>query len=115
MEIQYSQLKLNHLNDLPSTKAARGGIFSGVFQQGRQGTSQGQEDFELSWYLFFQHRESHLVGFCIFESDCAYKLPISDIFHAFCRCLVLEDKLNSVGRVHNLASDAIYQLPKFTG
>ncbi len=38
-----------------STKAAGGGIFSGVFQQGRQGTSQGQEDFELSWYLFFQH------------------------------------------------------------
>ncbi len=40
---------------MPSTKAARGGIFSGVFQQGRQGTSQGQEGFELSWYLFFQH------------------------------------------------------------
>ena len=55
MEIQYSQLKINHLNDTPSTKAAGGGIFSGVFQQGRQGTSQGQEDFELSWYLFFQH------------------------------------------------------------
>ncbi len=55
MEIQYSQLKKNHLNDTPSTKAAGGGIFSGVFQQGRQGTSQGQEDFELSWYLFFQH------------------------------------------------------------
>ncbi len=54
MEIQYSQLKINHLNDTPSTKAAGGGIFSGVFQQGRQGTSQGQEDFELSWYLFFK-------------------------------------------------------------
>jgi hypothetical protein len=55
MEIQYSLLKINHLNDTPSTKAAGGGIFSGVFQQGRQGTSQGQEDCELSWYLFFQH------------------------------------------------------------
>ncbi len=43
MEIQYSQLKINHLNDTPSTKAAGGGIFSGVFQQGRQGTSQGQK------------------------------------------------------------------------
>ncbi len=31
MEIQYSQLKINHLSDTPSTKAARGGIFSGVF------------------------------------------------------------------------------------
>jgi hypothetical protein len=55
MEIQYSQLKINHLSDTPSTKAAGGGIFSGVFTQGRQGTTQGQEDFELSWYLFFQH------------------------------------------------------------
>jgi hypothetical protein len=54
MDIQYSQLKMNHLNNTPSTKADRGGIFSGVFQKGRQGTSQGQEDFELSWYLFFQ-------------------------------------------------------------
>ncbi len=59
MEIQYSQLKTNHLNDTPSTKAAGGGIFSGVFQQGRQGTSQGQEDFELSWYLFFQQLSSY--------------------------------------------------------
>ena len=55
MEIQYSQLKINHLSDASSTKAAGGGIFSSVFNQGRQGTIQGQEDFELSWYLFFQH------------------------------------------------------------
>jgi hypothetical protein len=33
MEIQYSQLKINHLNDVPSTKAAGGGIFSGVFNK----------------------------------------------------------------------------------
>ena len=31
MEIYHSQLKINHLSDTPSTKAARGGIFSGVF------------------------------------------------------------------------------------
>ncbi len=54
MEIQYLPPKINHLRDTPSTKAAEGGIFSGVFNQGRQGTTQGQEDFELSWYLFFQ-------------------------------------------------------------
>jgi hypothetical protein len=54
MEIQYSQHKINHLSNTPSTKAAGGRIFSGVFTQGRQGTTQGQEDFELSWYLFFQ-------------------------------------------------------------
>ncbi len=30
MEIQYSQLKINHLNDTPSTKAVKGGIYSGV-------------------------------------------------------------------------------------
>jgi hypothetical protein len=29
-EIQYSQLEINHLNDTPSTKAAGGGIYSGV-------------------------------------------------------------------------------------
>jgi hypothetical protein len=33
IEIQYSQLKINHLNDTPSTKAAGGGIFSGVFNK----------------------------------------------------------------------------------
>jgi hypothetical protein len=27
----YSQLKINHLKDTPSTKAAGGGIYSGVF------------------------------------------------------------------------------------
>jgi hypothetical protein len=68
MEIQYSQLKINHLNDTPSTKAAGGGIFSGVFQQGRLGTSQGQEDFELSWYLFFQHCPRWLVPAAIVGS-----------------------------------------------
>jgi hypothetical protein len=62
MEIQYSQLKINHLNDTPSTKAAGSKIFSGVFQQGRQGTSQGQEDFELSWYLFFQQGVISMVS-----------------------------------------------------
>ena len=30
MEIQYSQLKINNLDDTPSTKAAGGGIYSGV-------------------------------------------------------------------------------------
>jgi hypothetical protein len=30
MEIQYSQLNINHLKDTPSTKAAGGGIYSGV-------------------------------------------------------------------------------------
>ena len=30
MEIQYSQLKINHLNNTPSTKAAGGRIYSGV-------------------------------------------------------------------------------------
>ncbi len=29
-EIKYSQLKINHLNDTPSTKAAGGRIYSGV-------------------------------------------------------------------------------------
>ncbi len=76
MKIQYSQLKINHLKDTPSTKAAGGGIFSGVFQQGRQGTSQGQEDFELSWYLFFQQcawikKHNNCQGFRFF-TDMSY-------------------------------------------
>ncbi len=54
MEIQHTQLKIKHLSDTPSTKAAGGGIFSGVITQGRPGTTQGQEDFEISCYLFFQ-------------------------------------------------------------
>ena len=33
MEIQYSQLKRNHLNNMPSTKAAGDGIYSGVFDK----------------------------------------------------------------------------------
>ncbi len=50
---------------MPSTKAAGGGIFSGVFQQERQGTSQGQEDFKLSWYLFFQQTTCNKIAiFC---------------------------------------------------
>jgi hypothetical protein len=30
-EIKYSPLKINHLNDMPSTKTAGGEIYSGVF------------------------------------------------------------------------------------
>ena len=33
MEIQYSQLKINHLNNTPSTKAAGGRDLSGVFNK----------------------------------------------------------------------------------
>jgi hypothetical protein len=33
VELKYSQLKINHLNDTPSTKAVRGGIYSGVFDK----------------------------------------------------------------------------------
>jgi hypothetical protein len=33
MEIQYSQLKINHLNDTPSTKAAGGGVLVVCFSK----------------------------------------------------------------------------------
>jgi hypothetical protein len=33
VELKYSQLNINHLNDTPSTKAVRGGIYSGVFDK----------------------------------------------------------------------------------
>ncbi len=71
MEIQHSQLKINHLSDTPSTKAAGGGIFSGVFNQGRPGTIQGQKDFELSCYLFFQ--QNPLLFFV--QNDPAIMIP----------------------------------------
>ena len=39
---------------MPSTKAAGGGIFSGVFIKDVKVQLKVKEDFELSWYLFFQ-------------------------------------------------------------
>jgi hypothetical protein len=33
VELKYSQLKINHLNDTPSTKAVGCGIYSGVFDK----------------------------------------------------------------------------------
>jgi hypothetical protein len=50
-EMKYSQLKINHLNDTPSTEAA-GGRISGVLNKNvkvprSQGGARG--------YLFFQH------------------------------------------------------------
>ncbi len=33
VELKYSQLKINHLNNTPSTKAVGGGIYSGVFNK----------------------------------------------------------------------------------
>jgi hypothetical protein len=33
VELKYSQLKINHLNNMPSTKAVGGGIYSVVFDK----------------------------------------------------------------------------------
>ena len=33
VDLKYSQLKINYLNNTPSTKAAGGGIYSGVFDK----------------------------------------------------------------------------------
>jgi hypothetical protein len=33
VELKYSQFKINHLNNTPSTKAVGGGIYSGVFNK----------------------------------------------------------------------------------
>ncbi len=53
-----------------------------MFTQGRPGTTQGQEDFELSWYLFFQHICStyHTVlkaspGAAIFGCNMLFNIP----------------------------------------
>ncbi len=59
--------------------------------------------------------ESHLVGFCLFGSDQAYKLPVCDVCPAVCRYLVLGDELDSVGGVFDAPSNVICQSPKFIG
>ncbi len=61
------------------------------------------------------YRELHLVGFCLLGSDQAYKLPVRDVFPVVFRYLVLEDELDSVGRVFDAPSNAFCQLPKFVG
>jgi hypothetical protein len=63
----------------------------------------------------FSYRELHSVGFCLFGSDQAYQLPVCDVFHVVCWHLMLEDELDSVGKVLYAPSDAICQLPKFFG
>ncbi len=65
----------------------------------------GQQHF-CGWGGYFagvvdsvsSYHKSYLVRFCLFWSGCANKLPVCDVFHEFCRYLVWEDKLNSVGR-----------------
>ncbi len=64
VEMQYSQLKINHLNDTPSTKAAGGGIYSGVLLKdvkvpvkvrrtlSSAGTSSSNKDDIASWRVF---------------------------------------------------------------
>jgi hypothetical protein len=111
MEIQYSQLKINHLSNTPSTKAARGGIFSGVFTQGHQVTTQGQEDFELSWYLFFQHiypriRDGVWCGGISCNGDRCSSHAAS--LHLFCPSCVRHDVVWICDRIHVVASASLW-------
>ncbi len=55
VELKYSQLKINHLNDTPSTKAAGGGIYSGAFDKDPKVPDQSRSRGRARWYLFFQH------------------------------------------------------------
>jgi hypothetical protein len=59
------------------------------------------------------YHELYLAEFSLFWSDQANKLPVGDIFHAFCQYLMLEDKLNSDGRVLYATFDAVCPLPIF--
>jgi hypothetical protein len=58
-------------------------------------------DCDFAWVVdsVSPYGEPRLIGFCLFWSDCAHKLPVSDIFHPFCWYFVLEYKLNSVGGI----------------
>ncbi len=65
MEIQYSQLKINHLKDTPSTKAAGGGIYSGVLLKDvkvpvkvrRTLSSVGTSSSNITHYCFLKFTE----------------------------------------------------------
>jgi hypothetical protein len=49
-----------------------------VFTQGRPGTTQGQEDFEISWYLFFQQKDGAWAGHPEIYADAwCYKVDIT--------------------------------------
>ncbi len=54
VELKYSQLKINNLNDTPSTKAAGDGIYSGVFDKDVKVPDQSRSRGGACWYLFFQ-------------------------------------------------------------
>jgi hypothetical protein len=62
VDLKYSGFKINHHSNTSSIKGDQRQNLQWCDYQGRQGTSQGQEDFELSWYLFFQHSQRALNG-----------------------------------------------------
>jgi hypothetical protein len=50
VELKSSQFKINHLNDTPSTKAAGGGIYSGVFDKDVKVPDQSKSRGGACWY-----------------------------------------------------------------
>ncbi len=61
VELKYSQLIINHFNNTPSTKAAGGRIYSGVFNKDvKVPRSRGG----ARWYLFF-HQQSHVQSMAL--------------------------------------------------
>jgi hypothetical protein len=63
VELKYSQLIIiiNHLNNMPSTMAAGGGIYSGVFDKDVKVPDQSRSRGGAHWYLFFQYPETILL------------------------------------------------------
>ncbi len=56
VELKHSQLKINHLNDTPSTKAVGGGIYSDVFIKDVKATKRS------SWVPFLPTEISNPVS-----------------------------------------------------
>ncbi len=58
VELKYSQLKINHINNAPSTKTAGSGIYIGVFDKDVKVPDQSRSRGGAHWYLFFQQKPS---------------------------------------------------------
>ncbi len=62
---------------------------------------------ELSDWSLSLLFDAKTIGFFLFWSHRAHKLPIDDVFHPFCRYIMLEYELDGVGGIFYSAADAI--------
>jgi hypothetical protein len=96
-----------------------------VFTQGRPGTTQGQEDFEISWYLFFQHLLLYKwpdhdanVAYAYVDLDWATCVKTCCSFGGSCLCLAggtVAYKTQFQPTVAGSSTEVEYMLAYYTG